>query len=174
MEKIRVGISSCLMGINVRYDGGHKLDSFLIDVLGKNFELVPVCPEAECGLGVPRNHMHLEGDPDHPRLIVTDTGEDKTLLLEQWAQEKVRHLENEKICGFIFKSSSPSCGIYKVKIYRGKNRPAEEGRGLFAAIFIGHFPTTPVADEVSLKETDFREKFMERVFEYARQRKISS
>ena len=93
MEKIKLGISSCLLGEKVRYDGGHKLDRFLTDTLGKYVEYVPVCPEVECGLGVPRKSMRLEGNPDSPRLIVTSTREDMTERMESFARNKVAKLE---------------------------------------------------------------------------------
>jgi uncharacterized protein YbbK (DUF523 family) len=116
MEKIKIGISACLLGENVRYDGGHKLDRFLTDTLGKYVEYVPVCPEVECGLGVPRKHMHLEGNPDSPRLIITETRQDETKRMVSWMQKRLVQLEQENIHGFIFKSNSPSCGTGKVKI----------------------------------------------------------
>ena len=147
MEKIKLGISACLLGENVRYDGGHKLDTFLKDTLGKYVEYVPVCPEVECGLGVPRKSMRLEGNPDSPRLIITETGQDMTKRMVNWAQKRVIQLEKEDIRGFIFKSDSPSCGIKKVKVYNEKNMSVEAGVGIFAEILIKHFPSLPVEDE---------------------------
>ena len=111
MEKIRLGISKCLLGEPVRYDGGHKLDRFLRDTLGQYVEYVPVCPEVECGLGIPRESMHLEGDPEAPRLITTRMGLDLTDQMVSWAQQRVLELEREGLCGFIFKSNSPSTGL---------------------------------------------------------------
>ena len=159
MEKIKLGISACLLGENVRYDGGHKLDSFLKDTLGKYVEYVPVCPEVECGLGVPRKSMRLEGKPDSPRLIITETGQDMTKRMVNWAQKRVIQLEKEDIRGFIFKSDSPSCGIKKVKVYNEKSMPVKTGVGIFAGIFIKHFPLLPVEDEESLHDSGLREKF---------------
>jgi uncharacterized protein YbbK (DUF523 family) len=150
MEKIKLGISSCLLGEKVRYDGGHKLDRFLRDTLGKYVEYVSVCPEMECGLGVPRKSMHLEGNPDSPRLIITETGQDITKRMVKWAQKRVIQLEKENLRGFIFKSDSPSCGIDKVKVYNKKTMPVKTGAGIFAAIFIKHFPFLPVEDEESI------------------------
>lgn len=164
MEKIRIGISSCLLGNQVRYDGGHKLDRFLTDTLGKYIEYVPVCPEVECGLGIPRKHMHLKGTPDSPRLIITETGQDMTKCMVSWAQKRVVQLETEGLHGFIFKSASPSCGATKVKIYKEKNIPAEEGVGMFAGIFMKHFPLLPVEDEDHLHDSSVRKNFLKKVF----------
>src|SRR4030066_404134 len=105
MEKIKLGISTCLLGENVRYDGGHKLDRFLTDTLGQYIEYVPVCPEVECGLGVPRESMHLEGDPDSPRLVTTYSKQDLTERMVRWAKRRVTGLEKKKLWGFIFKSN---------------------------------------------------------------------
>ncbi len=93
MKKIRLGISTCLLGENVRYDGGHKLDHFLKDTLGQNVEYVPVCPEVECGLPIPREAMHLEGDPKSPRLVTTHTKQDMTDRMVRWANKQVLKLE---------------------------------------------------------------------------------
>ena len=152
MQKIRLGISSCLLGEKVRYDGGHKRDKFLTETLGEFVEYVPVCPEVECGLGVPRKHMHLEDKTHSPRLIITETGQDITKRMVNWAQKRVIQLEKEDIRGFIFKSDSPSCGIKKVKVYNEKNMPVKAGVGIFAAIFLKHFPLLPVEDEEGLHE----------------------
>jgi len=160
MEKIKLGISSCLLGKNVRYDGGHKLDSFLKDSLGKYMEYVPVCPEVECGLGVPRKSMRLEGEPDSLRLIITETRQDVTKRMVNWAQKRVIQLEKEDIRGFIFKSDSPSCGIKKVKIYNEKNMPVDAGVGIFAQIFMKHFPSLPVQDEENLHDSGLRGNFI--------------
>lgn len=168
MEKIKVGISACLLGENVRYDGGHKLESFLRDSLGEYVEYIPVCPEVECGLGVPRKSMRLEGNPDSPRLIITETGQDMTKCIVNWAQKRVIQLEKEDIRGFIFKSDSPSCGIKKVNIYNEKNISVEGGAGIFAQIFIKHFPSLLVEDEGHLNDTGLRENFIERILAFAK------
>jgi len=164
MEQIRVGISSCLLGNNVRYDGGHKLDRFLTDTLGKYVDYVPVCPEVECGLSIPRPSMRLEGKPDAPRLIVTSTREDLTERMDAWAKKRVAELEKEDLCGFIFKSDSPSSGMERVKVYNEKSMPVKNGVGLFAAMFMKHFPLLPVEDEGRLHDPGLRENFIERIF----------
>ena len=170
MEKIRIGISSCLLGEKVRYDGGHKLDRFLTDTLGRYVEYVPVCPEVECGLGVPRKSMRLEGDPNSPHLIVTSTREDMTQRLVNWARKKMAQLEKEDICGFIFKSDSPSSGMERVKVYNEKSVPVKAGSGIFAGIFMEHFPLLPVEDEGRLHDPGLRENFIERIFTLKRWR----
>src|SRR5512140_427667 len=117
LKKIRLGISSCLLGERVRYDGGHKLDTFLRDTLGKYVEFVPVCPEFEAGLGVPREAMHLLRAGDSLRLVGIKTGADFTERLTNWANRRVSELEKERLSGFVFKSGSPSSGMERVKIY---------------------------------------------------------
>lgn len=174
MEKIRIGISSCLLGNNVRYDGGHKLDRFLTDTLGQYVDYVPVCPEVECGLGIPRPSMRLEGHPDAPRLIVAGTGEDLTGRMETWAKKRVAELEKEDLCGFIFKSDSPSSGMERVKIYNKKTVPVKNGVGLFAAMFMKHLPLLPVEDEGRLHDPGLRENFIERIFALKRWRETLS
>ena len=165
---IRLGISACLLGRKVRYDGGHKLDHFLVDTLGPYVEYVPICPEVECGLGIPREAMHLEGNPAEPRLVTVRTKLDMTKQMLDWAQKRVRELEKENICGFIFKSDSPSSGMERVRIYNEKGMPSAKGRGLFAGAFMDHFPTLPVEEEGRLNDVGLRENFIERIFAYAR------
>ena len=128
-EKIKIGISRCLLGEKVRYDGGHKWDRFITDTLGSYLEFAPVCPEVECGLGVPREAMHLEGNPDDPRLVTIRTKIDHTEKMKSWAQRRVAELEKEGLCGFIFKRGSPSSGMERVKIYGDKGEPAKTGVG---------------------------------------------
>lgn len=172
MEKIKLGVSSCLLGENVRYDGGHKLDRFLQDTLGEYVEYVPVCPEAECGLGVPREAMHLEGDPASPRLITTRTRQDMTRRMMTWAHKRVAQLEKEALCGFIFKSDSPSSGRERIKVYNEKGMPVKKGVGIFARIFMEHFPLLPVEDDGRLHDLNLRENFIERIFSLRRWRDI--
>jgi uncharacterized protein YbgA (DUF1722 family)/uncharacterized protein YbbK (DUF523 family) len=174
MEKIKLGISSCLLGEKVRYDGGHKLDRFLTDTLGRYVEYVPVCPEVECGLPVPREAMHLEGNPDSPRLFTIRTQQDMTERMVQWARKRVVELEIENLCGFIFKSDSPSSGMERVKIYNEKGMPVKKGVGIFAKIFMNHFPLLPVEDEGRLHDPELRENFIERIFTLRRWREVLS
>ncbi|MFW6148184.1 MAG: YbgA family protein [Thermodesulfobacteriota bacterium] len=175
MEKqIKLGISTCLLGQKVRYDGGHKLDRFLTDTLGKYVDYVPVCPEVECGFGIPREAFRLVGDPDSPRLITSRTHQDCTDRMMLWGRKRVVELEAEGICGFIFKSNSPSSGMERVKVYTEKGMPVKKGRGIFARIFIEHFPLIPVEEEGRLHDPRLRENFIERIFALKRWRETLS
>jgi len=173
MEKIRLGISACLLGEPVRYDGGHKLDRFLRDVLGRYVEYIPVCPEVECGLPVPRESMHLVGDPDAPRLIGIRSKNDHTERMSEWAAGRVRELETESLCGFIFKSNSPSSGMERIRVYDTNGVARKAGTGLFARAFMEHFPHMPVEDEGRMHDLTIRENFIERVFVYGRWQSLS-
>ncbi len=172
MEKIKLGISTCLLGENVRYDGGHKLDRFLTDTLGQYVRYVPVCPEVECGLPIPRESMHLEGDPESPRLVTSRTKQDMTERMVNWARQRVVELEKEGLCGFIFKSDSPSSGMERVRVYNEKGMPLKKGVGMFARIFMEHFPLLPVEDEGRLHDPNLRENFVERIFTLKRWREV--
>jgi uncharacterized protein YbgA (DUF1722 family)/uncharacterized protein YbbK (DUF523 family) len=168
--KIRLGISACLLGKPVRFDGGHKMDHFLVETLGKYVEYVPVCPEVECGMPIPREPMHLEGNPESPRLVTIRTAVDKTSQMVDWAKKRVVELEKEKLMGFIFKSDSPSSGMERVRIYNEKGVAVRKGIGMFARQFIEHFPLLPVEEEGRLHDPALRENFIERVFVLARWR----
>jgi uncharacterized protein YbgA (DUF1722 family)/uncharacterized protein YbbK (DUF523 family) len=172
MEKIRLGISTCLLGENVRYDGGHKLDRFLTDTLGQYVEYVPVCPEVECGLPIPRESMHLEGDAGSPRLVTLRTKQDMTEPMVNWAKKRVVELEKEGLYGFIFKSDSPSSGMERVRVYNEKGMPVKKGVGMFARIFMEHYPLLPVEDEGRLHDPKLRENFVERIFTLKRWREV--
>ena len=171
MEKIRIGISRCLLGEAVRYDGGHAHDRYLTGTLGQYMEYVPVCPELEAGFGLPREPLHLEGDPDSPRLITVKTKLDFTDAMTAWAGRRVRELEKEDLCGFIFKSKSPSSGMERVKVYTEKGMPVKRGVGLFARAFMEHFPLIPAEEEGRLHDPGLRENFIERIFTLYRWRK---
>ncbi|MEN6484580.1 MAG: DUF523 domain-containing protein, partial [Syntrophobacteraceae bacterium] len=146
-SRMKLGVSSCLLGHKVRYDGGQKQDRYLTDVLGRYVEFVPVCPEVEYGLPVPREAMRLAGDPRAPRLVEIRTGRDHTEGMIAWARRRVAELEGEDLCGFVFKSRSPSSGMERVRVYDGKGIPSNRGVGMFARIFMEHFPLLPVEDE---------------------------
>jgi uncharacterized protein YbgA (DUF1722 family)/uncharacterized protein YbbK (DUF523 family) len=163
-DKIRLGVSACLLGEKVRFDGGHKLDPFITKTLGTYVEFVPVCPEVEAGFGVPRETMRLEGHPEAPRLVTNKTKRDVTGQMTMWAKTRVRELETENLCGFIFKSKSPSSGMARVKIYNDKGMPVEAGVGLFARAFMDHFPLLPVEEEGRLHDAKLRENFIESIF----------
>lgn len=168
MEKIKIGISSCLLGEKVRYDGGHKLDRYVTDTLGQYFEWIPVCPEVEYGLPVPREAMRLIGNPDSPHLITVRTGVDHTKGMLNYANKKVKELEREELCGFIFKSRSPSSGISGVKVYTPSGMPSHRGVGIFGGAFTRYFPLIPVIDDGRLHDPGLRENFIERAFVYKR------
>jgi uncharacterized protein YbgA (DUF1722 family)/uncharacterized protein YbbK (DUF523 family) len=170
LTKIRLGISACLLGEKVRFDGGHKLDRFITETLGKFVEFVQVCPEVECGLGIPREAMHLAAAPDGPRLVTVRTQADHTERMLAYARKRVVELEQENLCGFIFKSDSPSSGMERVKIYSGKGMAAKTGVGLFAQEFMQHFPLLPVEEEGRLHDPGLRENFLERLFSLKRWR----
>ena len=170
--KIRLGISSCLLGNPVRYDGGHKLDRFLTGTLGRYVEYVPVCPEVECGLPIPRESMRLEGDPASPRLVTTRTKIEKTDQMSSWAKRRVVELEKEGLMGFIFKSDSPSSGMERVKVYNESGMASRKGVGMFARAFMEHFPLLPVEEEGRLHDPVLRENFIERIFALARWREL--
>ena len=163
-DRIRLGISSCLLGYNVRYDGGHKRDRFLIDTLGAYADYVPVCPEMACGLGIPREAMRLVGDPAAPRLVTVRTRKDHTDRMVRWARRKVIELRKEDLCGFVFKSKSPSSGMERVKVYSEQGMPAKNGVGIFARVFMEHLPLIPVEDDGRLHDPVLRENFIERIF----------
>jgi uncharacterized protein YbgA (DUF1722 family) len=169
-NRIRLGISTCLLGENVRFDGGHKLDRYITDTLGQYFEYVPVCPEVECGFGIPRESLRLVGDPQNPRLMTTRTNRDFTERMLQWARRRVEELEKEDLCGYIFKSGSPSSGMERVKVYDQNGVPAKVGVGIFARAFREHFPLLPVEDEGRLNDPALRENFIERIFTLKRWR----
>jgi uncharacterized protein YbgA (DUF1722 family)/uncharacterized protein YbbK (DUF523 family) len=171
-NKIKIGISMCLMGEPVRYDGGHKWDRFLTDTLGKYVEFTPVCPEMECGLGVPREAMRLVGDLENPRLVTIHTKVDHTDRMIQWALRRIAELKKEDLCGFIFKSDSPSSGMERVKVYNEKGIPVKQGVGVFAREFMASFPLLPVEEEGRLHDPALRENFIERIFALKRWREV--
>ncbi len=169
---MKLGISSCLFGNAVRYDGGHKLDHFLTVTFGHYVDWVPVCPEVECGLPVPREAMRLVGKPNKPRLVTIRTGVDHTNRMLRWAKKKFAELEKKDICGFVFKSRSPSSGMRGVKIYSPKGKHIGSGSGIFAKAFQDHFPLLPIEDEDRLQNPTLRENFVERIFIYQRLQKF--
>jgi uncharacterized protein YbgA (DUF1722 family)/uncharacterized protein YbbK (DUF523 family) len=173
-NRIRLGISSCLLGENVRWNGGHKLDRFLTDTLGQYVEYVPVCPEVECGFGIPRETLRLVGDPEDPRLVTSRTNVDHTDRMKAWARQRVTELAKEDLCGFIFKSDSPSSGMERVKVYNPKGMPEKKGVGMFARAFMEHFPLIPVEEDGRLHDPKLREIFIEQIFALKRWRETVS
>ena len=168
---IRIGVSSCLLGEHVRFDGGHKRDPFLVETFGRYVEWVRVCPEVEAGLGVPRESMRLRKFEDELRLVTTKTGIDHTAAMNRYAARRVAGLAAHELCGYVLKKNSPSCGMERVKIY-GCSGPVASGRGLFAEALLQAFPHLPVEEEGRLNDPRLRENFVERVFAYHRLRSL--
>jgi uncharacterized protein YbgA (DUF1722 family)/uncharacterized protein YbbK (DUF523 family) len=163
---IRIGISSCLLGEEVRFDGGHKQDRYLTATLGEYFEWVPVCPEVEVGLGTPRETIRLVQIGDDTRLRTTKTDVDLTDRMQRYATKRTASLGNENLSGYIFKKDSPSCGMERVKLYQLKGPGKRVGVGIFAATVLERFPNLPVEEEGRLCDPRLRENWVERVFAY--------
>lgn len=170
---VRIGVSSCLLGQKVRFDGGHKQDSFLVHELGRHVEWVPVCPEFEVGMGIPRESVRLvrrEGDPETapPRMVGPKTGTDWTERMLAYSESRVRALEKLELSGYVLKSKSPSCGMERVKVYTPQGMPEKNGTGLFSGVLLRLLPWLPVEEEGRLNDSTLRENFIERVFAYHR------
>jgi uncharacterized protein YbgA (DUF1722 family)/uncharacterized protein YbbK (DUF523 family) len=171
-DSVRIGISACLLGEEVRFDGGHKRDRFLTDTFGKFVEWVPVCPEVEAGFGTPREAMRLVGGDGRLRLITVKTGVDLTDRMEHYARRRVERLERERLCGYVLKKDSPSCGNERVKVYNAHSVPERSGQGMFAAALRARFPFLPAEEEGRLSDPRIRDNFIERVFAYQRLRDL--
>ena len=171
-SRIRVGISACLLGQEVRFDGGHKRDRYITDTLGRFFEWVPVCPEVEMGLGTPRETLRLEGNPEAPRLVFGKTRGDATEQMQTWTRPRLEQLAEADLSGYILKSDSPSCGMERVRVYRAGGVPSRDGVGICARMLMARFPLLPVEEEGRLHDLPLRENFVERVFCYRRWRDL--
>lgn len=184
-SKPRIGISACLLGEPVRFDGGHKRDTFLVDTFGRHVEWVPVCPEIEIGLGVPRPTLRLKLSDSRRRprgghvaveqlaLVVPKTGENLTVRMRSYAERRADEIARQRLSGFILKKDSPSCGMERVKVYKAGDGPAEPvGRGIFAAALIATLPNLPIEEEGRLGDARLRDNFIERVFAYQRLRTL--
>ena len=163
---IRVGISACLLGSEVRYDGGHKRDDLIIETIGRLVEWVPVCPEVEAGFGTPREAMNLVRTEGGVRLLTVDTVRDVTERIDVYARRRVSELAAENLSGYVLKKDSPSCGLEGVKVYDARDVADRTGRGRFAAALMERFPDLPVEDESRLSDPRLRQLFLERVFAY--------
>ena len=172
--KPKVGISACLLGQKVRYDGGHKRDYYLTEIFGRFVDWVPVCPEVEIGMAVPRESVRLVGTPERARMIAEKSGKDWTSAMRRFAGIRTCELAPLNLSGYIFKKNSPSCGVEKVRVYSSKDLATRDGRGLFAAAVIGKFPLMPVEEEGRLNDPALRENYIERVFAYARWQQTSA
>lgn len=169
-KKVTVGISRCLLGESVRWDGGHKLDRLFTETLGQYVDYIPVCPEVEAGLGIPREPIRLEGDHQTPRIFTINTNQDVTDQISSWALRQVEYLETKALCGFIFKCSSPSCGMEKVKVYNDNGVSAEKGVGVFARAFMNRFPLVPVAEDRQLRDKTIFNNYIQQVFMFRNKR----
>ena len=168
---IRVGISSCLMGAEVRFDGGHKRDTYINTTLSRYFEFVPVCPEVAIGLATPREPIRLVQIDHEVRVRGVRTPElDVTQPLREYAREMATHLGD--IHGYIFKRGSPSCGMERVKIYAERGMPTKRGTGAYAEVFMAQRPLLPCEEEGRLGDPVLRENFIVRVFVYYRWRRL--
>jgi uncharacterized protein YbbK (DUF523 family)/uncharacterized protein YbgA (DUF1722 family) len=173
-EQIKLGVSACLLGQTVRYNGGHSRDPLITDTLSQYVEFFPVCPEVECGLPIPRESMRLVGDPESPRLMTGNTKQDHTDRMLGWCAKKVSKLEELDLYGFIFKKGSPSSGMERVKVYTGQGMPSKRGIGMFARAFMEHFPLLPIEEEGRLHDPKLRENFIEAIFVLKRWRESLS
>jgi uncharacterized protein YbgA (DUF1722 family)/uncharacterized protein YbbK (DUF523 family) len=165
---IRLGISACLLGQEVRFDGGHKKDTFLTEVLAPHVEWVAVCPEVEVGMGTPRETLRLVRENGRVRMVTTRSAKDYTDAMNAWSRKRVEALATEDLDGYVLKKDSPSCGMERVKVYGSDGPGVRDGRGLFAAALIDRAPLLPVEEEGRLCDPRLRENFIERVFAYRR------
>jgi uncharacterized protein YbgA (DUF1722 family)/uncharacterized protein YbbK (DUF523 family) len=173
-QTIKIGVSSCLLGKEVRYNGGHSHDRYVTGTLSDYFTFVDVCPEVEAGFGIPRETLRLVGDPDAPRLMTTKTKQDFTERMQNWAKRRIIELEKEDLCGFIFKKGSPSSGMERVRVYSDRGMPSNRGSGMFARAFMDHFPLLPTEEDGRLNDSALRENFIERIFALRRWRLMAA
>lgn len=165
MKKLKLGVSSCLLGESVRYNGEHKRDSTVIDLLGQQFEAVPVCPEVELGMGVPREPVRLvANDASSERMVGSESGKDWTQAMVDFNSIKLEALRQQNLSGFIFKSRSPSCGPGNVPLHHEQKKSSTVG--LFAHALMQYFPSLPVIDEEALQDEIVRQDFVARVIQY--------
>lgn len=164
-----MGISTCLLGEKVRYDGGDKRDPMLLESLGRYVEWVPVCPEVEVGMGTPREPVQLVRGERGIRLLTVDTRVDYTDSMSTWAERRLDDLERQKISGYILKKNSPSCGKAGVKVFAPDAPPSPAGRGLFADALLRRFPGLPVREEDELHDPQSLQAFLDSVSRYRRE-----
>src|SRR5512137_1443010 len=164
---ILIGVSSCLLGQAVRYDSGHKKDAFVTGSLARFVDFVPVCPEVEVGMSIPRPTIRLERRGEETHLVDPKNGIDHTDAMRRYSERKVGEIEKLDLCGYVLKKDSPSCGMERVRVYT-KGAPTKSGKGLFAEALVARMPLLPVEEEGRLNEPALRENFVERVFAYRR------
>lgn len=165
---VRIGVSTCLLGEKVRFDGGHKRDAFLVDVFGRYVEWVPVCPEVEIGLGTPREPIRLIQQENGIQILISKSGADHTEAMRNYAARRVEELGKEDLSGYVLKANSPSCGMERVRVYQPSGIANRTGTGLFAGVLMKSFPNLPVEEEGRLRDARLRENFISRVFAYQR------
>lgn len=161
------------MGAPVRFDGSHKRDRFLAQTLDEHVAWVQVCPEVGAGMGVPRPTLRLIGDAAAPRLVVGASGEDFTERVEAFSRTALDRLAGLDLCGFVLKSSSPTCGMERVRVYGASGIPNKQGVGVFARALLERFPELPIEEEGRLHDPALREAFLDAVFAYARWRALA-
>lgn len=172
-HRIRLGISTCLLGEKVRFDGGHKFNPYLNNVLGDYVDYIPVCAEVESGLPTPRQALRLiRSEAGTIKLVFSRSGEEQTEQMESWCRQRMNSLNRENLDGFVFMSKSPSCGMERVKVYDTNGIPKKDGVGIFARIFMEHFPGLPVEEEGRLNDPKLRENFIAAVFTLKRLREM--
>ncbi len=163
-SRLKIGVSTCLLGEPVRYDGRGRRNDLVIEILSPRFELIPVCPEVEAGLGVPRPPVQLVGDPLWPRARgVEERWLDVTAELECFSAIRVKTFSH--LSGFLFKARSPSCGL-DVPIYDQDGRETGRGRGIFVRILKEHYPLLPVIDEEGFSDPGRRNRFLQQLPHY--------
>ena len=170
VEKIKIGVSACLLGKEVRFNAQHKYHWYINEILGKYFDYVPICPEVAIGMGVPRKSVRLVGHSDSPEMIEPISGKNWTEKMVSYSEKKVKNFGD--LSGFLFKRASPTCGVFRVKVYQKNGIPLPEGMGLFSQKVSQEWPLLPIEEEGRLNDTMLRENFLERVFGYQRIRKL--
>ena len=171
----RIGVSRCLLGDRVRFDGGHKAEGFLLDVLSAHVEWVAVCPEVEVGMGLPRESVRLLASRDgvaagheHVRMVGVRSGRDWTSRMAEWSADRAATLIDLELSGFVLKRDSPSCGLTDVRVHHPRSAASRTGRGIFAQALVDACPSLPMEDETRLRDAKVRAHFIERVFAYMR------
>ncbi len=172
-DRVRIGVSSCLLGAKVRFDGGHKKDDFLVNTFGEWVQWVPVCPEVEVGMGTPRESVRLVRKDADVRMVAPKSGKDWSEAMRTYSAQRVEKLATSELSGYVLKKDSPSCGMERVKVY-GDGMPTKSGRGVFAEALLARLPNLPVEEEGRLCDPRLRDNFVERVFAYHRLRQFFS
>lgn len=173
-DEIRIGVSRCLLGEEVRYDGGHKRNAFVTGTLAPFVRYVPVCPEVEMGMSTPREAIRLVRGGDGPRLVGLKSEHDYTVKMRRFAKRRARELRDLDLHGYILKKDSPSCGLFRVRVYGTGGAPSRDGRGAFASALTDAIPDLPMEEEGRLNDARLRENFIERVFAYQRLKDLLS